>query len=193
MRFPTALRRTLPVLLGAILVTAASAALKPTERFTLEELDRERAMNAHQFANLFELFHYSYYPYVQQVEDFLENQAGDCDDYAVLADHVLAGKGYHTRLVRVALAGSDISHVICYVNENKAYLDYNNRKYAVNLERSGPTLRQIAAKVADSFEKNWTSATEYSFTYAGYHKTTHYTVVKTDSPERDPDRQAALR
>ena len=94
-------------------------------------------------------------------------------------------------IIRVAMAGSDIAHAVCYVTETKAYLDYNNRRYSVNLTRAGPTIRQIAAKVADSFEKNWTSATEYTFSYTDYRKTTRYTVVKTDPPEKDPDRQAA--
>lgn len=191
MRLSVAFRFSLLALAGVALAPAGRAALKPTERFHLQELERAPKMSPREFANLFEHFRYTYYPYVQRVEDFLEYRDGDCDDYAVLADHILGGKDYHTRLVRVSMAGSDIAHVICYVNENKAYLDYNNRKYTVNLERAGTSLRQIAAKVADSFEKNWTSATEFTFTYADYRKTNRYTVVKTDPPERDPDRQAA--
>lgn len=186
------LRLVLSVLAGSAWVAAAGAALKSTERFTLTELEHAPQMEPREFANLFELFRYNYYPYVQKVDNFLEYRDGDCDDYAILADHVLSGKGFHTRIVRVSMAGSDVAHVICYVSEKKAYLDYNNRKYAVNLERAGPTLRQIAAKVADSFEKNWTSATEYTFSYTGYKKTNRFTVVKTDPPERDPDRQSTL-
>lgn len=193
MRFPVAFRHLLSVLAGAMLAATAGGALRSTDRFTLTALEREPKMNPRRFADLFELFRYTYYPYVQRVEVFLENRSGDCDDYAILADHILTRQGYHTRLVRVAMVGSDIAHVICYVNENQAYLDYNNRKVAMTLERAGPTLRQIAAKVADSFEKNWTSATEYTFSYANYHKTTRYTVVKTDPPERDPDRITGLQ
>ena len=173
--------------------TTAWAALKSTARFTLRELEQEPELSPKQFANLFENFRFSYSPYVLPVDVFLGSQAGDCDDYAVLADHVLSRKGSHTRIIRVALAGADFSHAICYVTESKAYLDYNNRKYSVNLARSGPTLRQIAAKVAGSFEKNWTSATEYTFSYADYKKVTRYTVVKTDPPEKDPDRQAGAQ
>lgn len=169
---------------------AAGAALKPDARFTLKELEAAPELSPRQFANLFENFRFSFAPYVQKVDVFLGSQAGDCDDYAVLADHVLARKGHHTRIIRVAMAGSDFSHAVCYVTESKAYLDYNNRKYSLNLAKSGPTLRQIAKKVADSFEKNWTSATEYTFSYANYRKVTRYTVVKTDPPEKDPDRQA---
>lgn len=173
--------------------TIAPAELKPSARFTLVELEQAPELSPKQFANLFENFRFSYAPYVLPVDTFLSTQAGDCDDYAVLADHVLAKKGNHTRIIRVAMAGSDYSHAICYVTENKAYLDYNNRKYSMNLAKSGPTLRQIAAKVADSFEKNWTSATEYTFSYANYKKVTRYTVIKTDPPEKDPDRQAGAK
>ena len=175
---------------GYMTVVTAGAALGPMSRFTLRELEVAPQLTPKQFANLFENFEFSYSPYVQPVDDFISFRSGDCDDYAILADYVLSKKGLRTRIIRVAMAGSDISHAICYVTENKAYLDYNNRRYAVNLERSGPTLRQIAAKVADSFEKNWTSATEYTFSYVDYRKVTRYTVVKTDPPDRDPDRQA---
>jgi hypothetical protein len=180
------------LLAGAGLLTAATAGatLNPTSRFTLGELEAAPQLTPKQFANLFENFRFEYSPYVQPVEVFLEDRSGDCDDYAILADHVLSRKGLRTRIIRVNLAGSDVAHAICYVTENKAYLDYNNRKYSVNLERAGPTLRQIAAKVADSFEKNWTSATEYTFSYSDYKKITRFTVVKTDPPDRDPDRQA---
>lgn len=179
------------LLLTLVATTTAFAALKSTARFTLRELDAAPEMSPKQFANLFEFFRYDFSPYVQPVEEFLYAQSGDCDDYAILADHVLAQKGYHTRIVRVVMAGSDVAHAICYVLEKKAYLDYNNRQYGVNLERAGSTLRQIAAKVADSLEKNWTSATEYTFSYADYHKVSRFTVVKTDPPERDPDLLAA--
>jgi hypothetical protein len=169
----------------------ANAALTPTSRFTLRELEVVPTLSPKQFGNLFEHFRYSYCPYVLPPDEFLDSRAGDCDDYAILADHILSKKGHRTRIIRVALAGSDIAHAICYVTENKAYLDYNNRKYSVNLERAGPTLRQIAAKVAASFEKNWTSATEYTFSYETNRKTTRFTVVKTDPPDKDPDRLAA--
>ena len=139
------------------------------------------------FGNLFGDFRYEFCPYVLPVDDFLRDRIGDCDDYALLADHILSRQGYRTRFVQVSLAGSDRVHAVCYVTESKAYLDYNNRRYEMNLERSGATLRAIAGKVADSFEKNWTSATEYTFSYATNQKTSRYTVVKTDPPGRDPD------
>lgn len=192
-RLAAPVARALMAAAALVVVTTAWASLKSSTRFTLADLERAPEMTPRQFANLFENFRFSYRPYVQPVEIFLRDQDGDCDDYAILADHVLSRKGCHTRIVRVTLAGSDVSHAVCYVAENKAYLDYNNRKYSVNLERSGATIREIASKVADSFEKNWTSATEYTFSYENYRKVTRFTVVKTDPPERDPDRQGGLR
>jgi hypothetical protein len=73
------------------------------------------------------------------------------------------------------------------VVESKAYLDYNNRKYASNLEGSGKRLRQIAKQVAESFDANWTSISEYTFDYNTAKKTIGLTVVKTAPPARDPD------
>ncbi len=192
-RLAAPMARALMAAATLVVVTTAWASLKSSTRFTLADLERAPEMTPRQFANLFENFRFSYRPYVQPVEIFLRDQDGDCDDYAILADHVLSRKGCHTRIVRVTLAGSDVSHAVCYVSENKAYVDYNNRKYSVNLERSGSTIREIASKVADSFEKNWTSATEYTFSYENYRKVTRFTVVKTDPPERDPDRQGGRR
>lgn len=139
------------------------------------------------FADLFGEFAFEFYPYVQPPDTFLRNRSGDCDDYAVMADHVLSRRNYRTRLIRVELAGTNICHVVCYVTEQKAYLDYNNRRFFFNLERSRPSLRVIAEKVADSFEKNWTSVTEYTYTYADPRQQTVWTVVKTEPPELDPD------
>ncbi len=190
-RLPVLLRRGWFVVVGLALAVPADAALKSSARFTLQDLKQAPELSPRQFANLFSHFRYSYSPYVQAVDTFLGEREGDCDDYAVLADHVLAAKGYQTRIVRVVMAGSDVAHAICYVTENRAYLDYNNRAYALNLARAGPTLREIAAKVASSFGKNWTSATEYTFSYANYRKVNRWTVVKTDPPERDPDRKVA--
>ncbi len=88
--------------------------------------------------------------------------------------------------MRVSLVGR-VAHDVCYVVQNKAYLDYNNRKYASTLEGSGQRLRQIASVVANSFEANWTSASEYTYDYNTEKKLIVVSVVKTDPPARDPD------
>lgn len=158
---------------------------------TLRELERDQKMSPKRFANYFEDFAYEYYPYVQSPEMFLRNRAGDCDDYAVLGDFILRRRGFHTRIIHISLVGSDIGHAVCYVDDDHLYLDYNNRKYFFNLTRCGHTLREIATKVARSFERNWTSASEYTYNYIEDKKRIKMTVVKTDDPSRDPDRQPA--
>ena len=70
------------------------------------------------------------------------------------------------------------------MNESGAYLDYNNRKVFFTLARSGATVREIAAKVADSLESNWTSA--FEFEYTARKKVLLYTVVKTEPAANDP-------
>lgn len=169
----------------ALALTPAASAL------TLRDLEREPNMTPKKFAGHFEDFHYDYFPYVQAPEVFLRTETGDCDDYAVMADFILRGRGYHTRIVHVSLAGSDMGHAVCYVDEDRVYLDYNNRKYFFNLTRCTPTLREIATKVARSFERNWTSASEYTYNYKEDRKRVVMTVVKTDDPAKDPDRRRA--
>ncbi len=163
-------------------------ALKPTDPFGMSDLENEPNLTPGHFADLFEDFAFEYFPYVQSPDNFLRNRSGNCKDYALLGDYILSRGGYKTRLIRVELAGTDISHVICYVTEKKAYLDYNSRQYFFNLERSGPSIREIATEVADSFGKNWTSATEYTYSYKDNRAQPVRTVVKTDPPDHDPDR-----
>lgn len=177
------------MLLCLLFAQPAAWALSPSDRFGLQELEAEPGLTPGRFADLFEEFAYDYHPYVQAPETFLRARAGDCDDYAILAHHVLGLHGYRTRLIRVELVGSAVNHVVCYVMEKRAYLDFNNRRYFLNLERSRPTIRDIANKVADSFDKNWTTATEYTYTYAHPRQRAVCTVVKTDPPDRDPDRR----
>lgn len=158
---------------------------------SLSELEGDPKMTPKRFANHFEDFDYEFFSYVQPPEQFLRNRAGDCDDYALLADRILSKRNFTTRIVRVVLTGRRVNHVVCYVEESKAYLDYNNRKYFLNLDRSGPTLREIADKVAASFEASWSSASAFTYDYTTDKKTIVYTVVKTDPPHLDPDRQPA--
>lgn len=176
------LRRGMFACLVGIVATAGAAEL------TLEKLLNDPKLTPKRFANHFEDFDYEYHVYVQPAEKFLAARAGDCDDYAVLADHVLKQKGFNTRLIHVRMVGM-VAHAVCYVTESKAYLDYNNRKYTVNLEKSGATLREIANKVAASMEANWTSATEFTYSYAEDRKKMGITVVKTEPPANDPDRR----
>ncbi len=173
---------------GKLVTLALLGALVPTrlDALTLLDLVNEPNLTPKRFAAHFERFEYEFHPEVQPPEVFLASERGDCDDYAILADYVLKKKNFTTRLVRVSLVGR-VAHDVCYVIQSRAYLDYNNRKYASTLESSGRRLRQIAEEVADSFHANWTSASEYSYDYATEKKTIGQTVVKTDASSRDPD------
>jgi hypothetical protein len=153
------------------------------EAITFDELKSDAKLTPKRFASYFTDFEYRFHAEVQPPEVFLTTRSGDCDDYAILADMVLRPKGYETRLVSVRMPGL-LVHVVCYVTQEKGYLDYNNRVYMVKVAKSGPGIREVAAKVAKSLEANWTSASE--FVYTNGVKRLVATVVKTDPPETDP-------
>jgi hypothetical protein len=157
---------------------------------TLGELLNDPKMTPKRFAGYFSDFNFDLHPFdVQNPDQFLATESGDCIDYAVMADYVLKRKGYETRLIRVEMAGHNMGHAVCYVTESRAYLDFNNRKYTFKLEHSGPTVREIATEVADSFAASWTFAQEFSFgSYDTFAKRAVFTIVKTDPPATDPDR-----
>lgn len=138
----------------------------------------EEKMSPRKFAAYFKDFDYKFHSDIQPAEVFLETQTGDCDDYSILADKVLRKHGFTTKLVSVRMPGL-LTHVVCYVVEEKVYLDFNNRVYLSRTERSDPDLRSIAQKVARSFEANWTSVSE--FTYRDGVKQLVQTVSKTDT------------
>jgi hypothetical protein len=171
------------------LLAAAGLLLLITDQagaLTLAELLADQKLTPKRFAALFESFQYEFGAEVQDANQFLKAKRGDCDDYAVLADYVLSRHGFGTKLVHVRLVGR-VAHAVCYVTEEKAYLDYNNRTYFINLQKSGSTLREIAEKVSQAIEGNWTSASEFTYDYAWNEKTVVRTVVKTASPALDPD------
>jgi hypothetical protein len=99
---------------------------------------------------------------VQEPEQFLKRERGDCDDFATFASLVLAEKKYQPRLISVRMPG--MTHVVCYVTEDLIYLDFNNRIYFRPLEKSGPEVRAIADKVCKSFDCSWTTASEFIYT-----------------------------
>ena len=160
----------------------------PLAAFTLGDLLADAKMTPKRFANRFEDFDFEYHPEVQPPDLFLARQKGDCDDYAILGDYVLKRKRYTTLLIRVVLVGNNAdAHDVCYVTQVKAYLDYNLRDCFINLQRSGKRLREIADKVADSFDANWTSAAIYTYDYNEDIKHMKLVVVKTDPPSEDLD------
>ena len=158
-------------LAGTVLASANPGAV------TLAELMDNPKLNAKKFANYFGNFAYEFNTPILPPDEFLARERGDCDDYAVLADFVLSKRGLGTRLVHVRLTGR-VAHAVCYVTENNAYLDYNNRKFFVTLERSGPDLRAIANKVADSLSASWTTASEFTYSYETRRKTMTATISR---------------
>ena len=186
-RFNNLFARKALALLIALGLAASSA-----WGITMEELLDDPKMTPKRFAGFFEDFKFQRDAFdVINPRQFLSRKAGDCIDYAVLADHVLTHHGYKTRLVRVEMIGKNVGHAVCYVDDDRVYLDYNNRKYFFTLTKSGRRLRDIATKVADSLKANWTFAQEFTFDYDSYQKRAVYTVVKTDPPESDPDHPAS--
>ena len=145
---------------------------------TLDELLTTEKMTPKKFASYFKDFEYKFHAEIQPVQVFLETRNGDCDDYALLADNVLRKHGFTTKLVSIRMPGL-LTHVVCYVVEEKVYLDFNNRVYLSRTEKAGPDLREIAQKVARSFEANWTSVSE--FTYRDGVKELVQTISKTDA------------
>jgi hypothetical protein len=113
------------------------------------------------FASYFSGFQFVFRAEVQDPNAFLSSQAGDCDDFSTLAANELAARGYTTRLVAIRMKKE--THVVCYVNEAKGYLDYNMRAKG-GLVPCGPELSQIAESVVKSFKNaTWTSTSEFTY------------------------------
>lgn len=104
-------------------------------------------------------------------------------DYAVLANKVLTGKGYQTRLIVIRLAG-ETQHDVCYVGGDQAYIDCSDDLFVLALNYSGATIRQIADDYGNYAKMNWTSASEFAFSNGSRQLLS--TVVKTDPPASDP-------
>jgi hypothetical protein len=168
------------------LVLAGLLAGATVHAVNLDDLLNDPKMTPKHFADYFGDFAYEYGEEVQTPDQFLSARRGDCDDYAILADYVLKRKGFQTRLIHVRMVGR-VAHAVCYVTQSHAYVDYNNRHYFITLQRCGVTIRAIANTVADSFEANWTSASEFTYEYQEHKKHFGPTVVKTDPPASDPD------
>jgi hypothetical protein len=167
------------------LLASGLAAPVDLDAVTLTELLENPRLNAKKFANYFGDFAYEFNDAIQPATVFLAREKGDCDDYSVLADFVLKKHGLETRLIHIRLAGR-VAHAVCYVSENRAYLDYNNRSVFFTLTRSGPEIRDIAAKVADSLEASWTTASEFSYSYETRRKLMIATISKTGEAVGNP-------
>jgi hypothetical protein len=103
-------------------------------------------------------------------------------DYVILANIVLTGQGYTPRLIVVNMPGI-VCDDACYVTEGSSFIHYDRGNFALQLEGSGPTIRQIATTLANSLSLSWTSASE--FTYSNGLAQIVSTVVETEPPSSD--------
>lgn len=142
----------------AFLMTAGAA-----QALTLSELRSDSKLTPKRFARYFSDFEFRFHAEVQPAEVFLATQSGDCDDFAVLAARVLGEKGYVTRLISVRMDAG--VHVVCYVEDTRCYLDFNNRGYMMRTTKSDGSMKDIARKVAKSFDSDWTTVSEFQFEF----------------------------
>jgi hypothetical protein len=145
----------------ALTLIAALLLSTPICALTLEEIRQTPNLTPQKFAALFSSFAYQFRAEVQDPRAFLATETGDCDDYATLAAMVLREKGYTPRLITVRMP--NLVHVVCYIEETKSYLDYDNRSYFSRTVSCGNSIEEIARKVARANGRNWTSASEFSF------------------------------
>lgn len=150
---------------------------------TLEEIRNAPDLTPGKLAAYFSDFEYKFRREIQSPKVFLATRSGDCDDFSTLAASILREKGFTPRLITVRMRG--IVHVVCYVEETRSYLDYNNRAYRERTVSSGPEIESIAESVARSYELEWTSASE--FTYGDRAKR----LVRTVLSEKGSDKTLA--
>jgi hypothetical protein len=104
-------------------------------------------------------------------------------DYVILGSIVLQGQGYTPRLILVNMPGV-VSDDACYINQSASFIHFDAANANLQLEGAGPSIRQIAASLANSLAMNWTSASE--FTYSNGVSQILATVVQTEPPSSDP-------
>lgn len=97
----------------------------------------------------------------QDAEAFLQRKRGDCDDFASLASHLLTDRGYKIKLVAVMMEQQ--THVVCYVEEARGFLDFNHRADAQPIIKSDGSLEDIAHQVARDFRSRWLTASEFRY------------------------------
>jgi hypothetical protein len=129
---------------------------------TVPELRKTSDLTPERFAQHFSDFKFKFHDDVQDFDTFVASKSGDCDDYATLAADVLGKQGYTPRLIAVRMKGE--THVVCYIEETKSYLDYNSRKDAKKTVPCSTVLTDIATSVAESFGRDWIAT--YEFTYS---------------------------
>jgi hypothetical protein len=128
---------------------------------TLDDIRKTSDLTPQKFASFFSDFQFKFRTEVQDPQVFLATESGDCDDYATLAATVLRERGYTPRLITVRMP--NLVHVVCYIEETKSYLDYNNRGYFMRTVSCGSNLEEIAKKVAKANKLRWNSVSEFTY------------------------------
>ncbi len=145
---------------SVLLLLLFLVAPRPSRAFTLADLQNDPTLTPGRLIQKFARFKFHLFQQLQPRGQFLATETGDCYDFASLAADVLRARGYTTRLIAVFMARQ--THVVCYVKEARAYLDYNNRAKADPLVSSDGALADVAAKVARSFHSTWFNALEFT-------------------------------
>jgi hypothetical protein len=131
------------------------------QAITVSELKNIPKLTPEKFASYFADFEFKFHAEVQEHDAFLASKSGDCDDYATLAAEILGKNGYTTRLIAIRMKGE--THVVCYINETKSYLDYNYRMDKKKTIPCSNAITEIAAKVAKSFDRDWIATYQFTF------------------------------
>ena len=150
---------------------------------SLAKLQNDPQLTPATFPAFFSSFKYLPQEGSQPPEVFITSQAGNAADYAVLAGRVLKAKGFSTRLILIRLA-SQRTHTVCYLPQDKGYLEFKAVGPPGKPIPCGATIREIANQAAGALKAYWTSASE--FTMDNEVKRMLATVVRTDPPEKDP-------
>lgn len=119
------------------------------------------SLNPSEFGRRFARFRYEFGAEVRPAGIFLQNGAGDCDDFAVLTADVFRERGARAVLYSIRLPGE--THVICHLPDAGGYLDFNRRAEPDPFVRCGSDPAEIAASVARDFGRPWLSISEFVF------------------------------
>lgn len=147
---------------------------------TVSQLRGIPDLTPEKFAGYFSNFEFKFHDEVQDHGKFLASKSGDCDDYATLAADVLSRHGYTPRLIAVRMKGE--THVVCYINETKSYLDYNCRNDNQKTVPCSSSIKEIARKVAQSFGRDWIAT--YQFTYSDGVKRLVQSIIPNQSANK---------
>ena len=173
------MRFSIKILAAAFLISGLFLSTS-SRAISVNELRKIPNLTPEKFASYFSDFEFKFHNDVQDHTTFLASKSGDCDDYATLAADVLGRNGYTTRLIAVRMKGE--THVVCYVNETKSYLDYNYRKDATKTVACSTSITEIARKVSQSFERDWIAT--YQFTFSQGVKRLVQRIITKESTEK---------